>query len=233
MEYRAEDKFLCSEMEMRILQARIGAVLKSDANQGGDFGYQVTSLYFDDIEDSCLLDVESGVSIRQKYRVRIYNRSLQTIKLEVKLKRYNRVAKKSASITDKQLEALMSGRCIEDIAPAADNPVTLFNAAISQRGLRPRVIVEYDRKAYVFPSGNVRITFDRNVRASKDIWQFGRDGMIFTPVSGMNNVLEVKYDEFLPGFIAQLLEMGNMNQTSFSKYRMCRIANDVKSFTIK
>lgn len=224
MEYRAEDKFLCSEMEMRALQARVGAVLKPDANQGGDCGYQVTSLYFDDFEDSCLEDVEAGVDMRQKYRIRIYNRSMQTIKLEVKLKRYNRVAKKTAVITYEQLEALVRGRCIEDAAPAADNPVTLFNAAISQRGLRPRVIVEYDRKAYVFSAGNVRITFDREVRASKDIERFGSDGMIFVPVSDMNNVLEVKYDEFLPGFIAQLLEMGNMSQTSFSKYRMCRAA---------
>ncbi len=222
MEYRAEDKFLCSEQEMRILQSRIGAVLKPDSNQSGDFGYQVTSLYFDDIADSCLIDTESGVGLRQKYRIRIYNRSLRTIKLEVKYKRYNRVSKKSTDITEEQMRTLISGSCIEDKVPAADSPVTLFNAAISQRGLRPRVIVEYDRKAYVFPSGNVRITFDRKVRANKNVEQFGNDGLLFEPVKDGGNVLEVKYDEFLPGFIAQLLEPGNMNQAAFSKYRMCR-----------
>lgn len=220
--YRAEDKFLCNEAEMRILQARVGAVLKADSNQNDEFGYAVTSLYFDDIADSCLKDTEAGVGLRQKYRIRIYNHSLRTIKLEVKYKRYNRVHKKSASISREQMETLISGRCIEDAAPAPDSPITLFNAAISQRGLRPKVIVEYDRKAYVFQSGNVRITFDRNVRANRDVERFGNPNLHFEPVRDINNVLEVKYDEFLPGFIAQLLEMGNMNQSSFSKYRMCR-----------
>lgn len=222
MLYRAEDKFMCNELEMRILQSRIGAVLKADSNQNDDFGYKVTSLYFDDIADSCLKDTEYGVGLRQKYRIRIYNQSLQAIKLEVKYKRYNRVHKKSIGISREQMQTLISGRCIEDVSPDADSPVTLFNAAISQRGLRPKVIVEYDRKAYVFQSGNVRITFDRRVRANKDVGQFGSEGLLFEPVRDMNNVLEVKYDEFLPGFIAQLLEMGNMNQSSFSKYRMCR-----------
>lgn len=220
--YRAEDKYLCNEAQMRILQARVGAVLKADSNQNNEFGYAVTSLYFDDIADSCLNDTEAGVGLRQKYRIRIYNHSLQTIKLEVKYKRYNRVHKKSAGISRKQMETLISGRCIEDAAPAPDNPITLFNAAISQRGLRPKVIVEYDRKAYVFQSGNVRITFDRGVRANREVKQFGNADLYFEPVRDSNNVLEVKYDEFLPGFIAQLVEMGNMNQSSFSKYRMCR-----------
>ena len=34
--------------------------------------------------------------------------------------------------------------------------------------------------------------------------------------------LEVKYDEFMPGFITQLLELGNMRQTSYSKYCLAR-----------
>lgn len=221
MMYRAEDKFQCSEMEMRILQSRVSAVLKADSNQSDPFGYKVTSLYFDDIYDSCLRDTVSGVGIRQKYRVRIYNNSLKTIKLEIKYKRYNRVHKKSVGISMEQMNALIHGERIEDLRPAADSPVTIFNAAISQRGLRPKVIVEYDRKAYVFGTGNVRITFDRNVRASRKIMEFGNAALMYTPVRGINNVLEVKYDEFLPCFIAQLMEMGNMNQSTFSKYRMC------------
>lgn len=222
MIYRAEDKFLCNEMQMRILQARVSSVLKADSNQYDDFGYVVTSLYFDDIADSCLKDTQAGVGIRQKYRIRIYNHSFDTIKLEVKYKRYNRVHKKSVGITLEQMNTLINGSCIDDIEPSSDNPITLFNAAITQRGLRPKAIVEYDRKAYVFKTGNVRITFDRNVRANKEIGYFTNEQLYFESVGFENNVLEVKYDEFLPKFIAQLLETGNMMQTSFSKYRMSR-----------
>jgi len=31
--------------------------------------------------------------------------------------------------------------------------------------MRPRVMVDYDREPYVFESGEVRITFDKHVRA--------------------------------------------------------------------
>jgi len=37
-----------------------------------------------------------------------------------------------------------------------------------------------------------------------------------------NRVIEVKYDEMLPGVIARIIENGNMTQTSFSKYCLCR-----------
>ena len=38
------------------------------------------------------------------------------------------------------------------------------------------------------------------------------------------HVLEVKYDEFLPDFIAKQLEIGILRQTAFSKYYLGRMA---------
>jgi len=37
-------------------------------------------------------------------------------------------------------------------------------------------------------------------------------------------VLEVKYDEFLPDYIAGTLELGNLQRTAFSKYYLGRKA---------
>lgn len=220
--YRVEDKYICGERDLLLLQGKLGIVLKSDNNQKSDVGYTVTSVYFDDFLDSHLRETIEGVSQRQKYRIRIYNHSLDVIKLEIKYKRYNRVMKKSCLISEEQMKMLLAGKCIEIEEPSADHPIVLFNLAIRSRGLRPKVIVEYDRKAYVFPSGNVRITLDRNLRAGAQIDNWGKTGIVLNQVKEMPNVLEVKYDEFLPGFIAQLLESGNMNQSSYSKYRLCR-----------
>ena len=33
---------------------------------------------------------------------------------------------------------------------------------------------------------------------------------------------EVKFDEFLPSYIRENLEIGHLRQTSFSKYYLCR-----------
>ena len=221
---RVEDKFCCSEQELTLIQRRLEVVLAADTNQKSPLGYKVTSVYFDDYQDSKLGDNLSGVSHRNKYRIRIYDDSFDTIKLEVKYKAYNRVAKLSRTISWGQMEALLLGRTIPDPQPSGENPVSLFNLSIRQDLLRPKVIVEYDRKAFVYPAGNVRITLDRNVRHSRDLERFLQGNRCaYSPVPRMDRVLEVKYDSFLPQFVAGLLETVNLNQTSYSKYGMSRM----------
>ena len=219
--YRVEDKFRCSERDMLLIQSRVRTVLQPDPVAGGA-SYQVTSLYFDDYENTRWLDAEDGVSCRNKYRIRIYNNSPETIKLEVKYKAYNRVYKRSKTISREDAERLIAGECIEDPEESMDNPVTLFNLAIRQNLLRPRIVIDYTRDAFTFAPGNVRITFDRNLRASRDTAGFLKNTCEYSPIRETDRILEVKYDEMLPGFIARLLEYGNMNQTACSKYRLGR-----------
>lgn len=225
--YRVEDKYNCTDAELVLLQSRMEAVLKPDVNEGGPEGYRITSLYFDDFCDSCLQDTVDGVNRRNKYRIRIYNDSLDVIKLEVKTKRDNRILKRSKTITRAQMERLMRGECIEDSASEWD-PATLFNLAVRTQGLRPKVIVAYERKAYVYEPGNVRITFDRNVRASGCVEDFGKKNRSYDFLREYDKVLEVKYDEFIPGFLLQLLETGSMQQSAYSKYQLCRERVDLQ-----
>ena len=218
---RVEDKYWCSERDMLLLESRVKAVLRPDPMAGGR-PYQITSLYFDDRNDTCCQTAEDGVSERKKYRIRIYNNNPNLIKLEVKYKSYNRVFKRSRTIPRADAEKLMRGECIEDPRESMDNPVTLFNLAIKTDLLRPKIIIDYHRTAYTFSPGNVRITFDRSLRVSRDIGRFLNGDTVFAPIKEADKILEVKYDEFLPGFIARLLEFGNMNQTAYSKYRLGR-----------
>lgn len=221
--YRVEDKFICSAQDLFFLDARLRTVLRTDENQSDDSGYTITSVYFDDYQDKHLTDTMQGNRIREKYRIRIYNGSYDLIKLEVKYKRDNRVFKRARTISWEQMVSLMEGNCIEDDDCSLDNTITLFNLAISERKLSPAVIVEYERKAYVFDAGNVRITIDRNLRYSRDFDLFMNKKRYSTRlVEEPDSVLEVKYDEFLPGFIAGILETGNMQQSAYSKYRLCR-----------
>ena len=223
--WRVEDKYIGSLQELLILQARVGSVLKADRNQYADLGYCVTSVYFDDYNNTSYMDTINGIAIRRKYRIRIYNGSLKTIKLEIKDKKYNRVSKKSQLITEEELRLLLLGRTINCNKYDADNPIAMFNLAIIKRGIRPKVVVEYDRKAYIYQPGNVRITFDRNIRMSNQISCFGTNQISYNYLDEPNDILEVKYDDFLPRFIAQILESGNMIQTSYSKYMLSRERN--------
>lgn len=219
--YRVEDKYNCSEAQLVMLQSRMEAALRPDSNEGGPEGYSIVSLYFDDLQDSCLQDTQDGVNRRNKYRIRIYNDSLDVIKLEVKTKQDNRIQKQSKTISRAEMESLMRGECIAEEGSFED-PATLFNLAIKTGGLKPKVIVAYERKAYVYEPGNVRITFDRNVRASSRVENFGEKNISYVFLQEYDKVLEVKYDEFIPDFLLQLLEVGNMQQSAYSKYQLCR-----------
>ena len=223
--YRVEDKYNCSETQLFMLQRRMEAALRPDSNEGGPEGYRIVSLYFDDLRDSCLRDTVDGVNRRSKYRIRIYNDSLELIRLEVKTKQDNRIQKQSKTISRSEMESLMRGVCIAEDGSLED-PATLFNLAIKTGGLRPKVIVAYERKAYVYEPGNVRITFDRNVRASSRVEDFGQKNISYDFLREYDKVLEVKYDEFIPDFLLQLLETGNLQQSAYSKYQLCRESVD-------
>lgn len=219
--YRVEDKFSCTAQDMYQLQRRLETVLRADRNENTKDGYQVISLYFDDLADSCLNATSAGSDQRLKYRIRIYNNSLNRINLEVKEKLGSRVFKRVRPITEKEMRMLICGRCIS-ASFSTEDPAFLFNLAIQTRALRPKVIVAYERKAYVYAPGNVRITFDRNIRASRQTKEFGAGKIPYDSLYGQNAVLEIKYDVFLPEFILQLLEQSSLLQTAYSKYQLCR-----------
>ena len=83
--------------------------------------------------------------------------------------------------------------------------------------------MEYDRIPYVHELGNVRITLDRNIRSSSDFAGFFEKNLAARPILPCGqHLLEVKYDEFLPEFIKDRLELSDLQQTSFSKFYLCR-----------
>ena len=77
--------------------------------------------------------------------------------------------------------------------------------------------------AYVNKTGNVRVTFDKNIRVSKYIDRFFEDNTYSNPILNNNEeILEVKYDEILPNWIYESLELNKLSRTSFSKYAVAR-----------
>ena len=94
--------------------------------------------------------------------------------------------------------------------------------------MRPVSIVEYERTAFVEPRGNVRITFDRNIRGSEKPREFLERRLCAAPLlPGGSHVLEVKYDELLPEYLAGTLALGTLQRTAFSKYYRSRNAESI------
>ena len=108
--FRHEYKYLCSNTQLRILQRRLEAMLRPDPHAGADGRYDIRSVYFDDPEDSCLLENLDGTDPRAKYRLRIYNGSDTRISLERKAKLRGMTHKDAVPVSRAAAEALLSGR---------------------------------------------------------------------------------------------------------------------------
>ena len=197
--------------------------MRQDIHQHGD-SYEIRSLYFDDLQDSCMDENDAGVDLRQKFRIRTYAPSLSVLNLEIKEKQNGLTHKASCALTREEFGFVLQ----DGLRLRFGNKVPLNQLLLQMRfhKMRPKVIILYQRTAFVHPSGNVRITFDRNILASRDCGSFLNARVSgLTPVlpTGMH-VLEVKYDEMLPDFISRQLEIGKLHQTAFSKYFLGRCA---------
>ena len=223
MEYRHELKFEVSAPELKKIEYRLKPFVKKDIHQQKDY-YLIRSVYFDDFRGTCLDENEAGTDPRAKFRIRIYDGSSDLIRLEKKIKRQGMTRKESELMSYENCLTYLEGR-VPGIGGGA-GPVfkELFSLALS-KGMMPKCIVEYERSAYVYPAGNVRITFDRNIRGSADVSALFDERIDAVPVNAQGrHILEVKYDELLPGFLLAALDTGSLMRQAFSKYYMARQA---------
>jgi len=220
--YRHELKYQITDAQVQMLKNRITHLIPADSHAGADGVYTIRSLYFDDYENRCLRENEDGTDPREKFRIRIYNHSDRRITLECKRKERGKTHKTSCPLTRQQTELLMQGKILPDIAsqPPLLQKLTML---MMTRRMKPVVIVEYDRIPYVYKGGNVRITLDTNIRSSAAVECFLDAQIPNRPVMPAGQqLLEVKYDEYLPDFIYRALQLHSLRQTAFSKYYICR-----------
>ena len=219
--FRNELKYICSEGELMILQNRMEMLCRPDPHAGADGTYQIRSIYFDDHRNRYFYENENGTDPREKFRIRIYNGSRERITLECKKKEKGMTHKDSCPLTLEQYHRILDG----DLPVSGENPELLrrFLSLQQQNRMEPKVIVAYERTPYVYDFGNVRITFDKNIGSSTDLQAFFDPYLPLRPVLPTGkHVLEVKYDELLPGFLYDAMSLDTLQRTAFSKYYLCR-----------
>ena len=223
--YRHEYKYICNAIQGAILKTRAQGLLERDEHAGKDGSYRIRSLYFDDLEDRCYYENESGIGERDKYRVRIYNGNCNRILLEKKSKTRGMTLKTASKITLEQCRQMMAGEIIP-ITEGMGNVLKQLLLEMHMKNMRPNVIVEYVRYPFVGKNGNVRVTFDEAIGSSNDLRRFLEHGIIFRPVMECGKgILEVKWDEYLPDYIKKSMQLDSLLWSSFSKYYLCRKYN--------
>lgn len=220
--YRHELKYRINLPEWALLRCRLPAVVHRDPHAGENGEYMIRSLYFDDYWNTAYEEKEIGVLTRHKYRIRIYNCQDDLIRLERKSKYGAYIWKQSAPLTRQETEWLLEG----EYGFLMQTPHPLlheFYYECTSRIMRPRVIVDYDREPFILEAGDVRITFDKHIRAG-----MGRFEGFFDPelptvevMPGDSMIMEVKFTQFLPKMVRKILPPASSELTAASKYVLC------------
>lgn len=179
--------------------------------------YIITSLYFDTFGLDDYYEKQGGLLKRKKVRARIYGRSISDgvteVHLEVKNKHDMYIGKKRTKVPVDVWDAFIKGR--------SDAILDEFGLNIKNEGRVPVCIVRYEREALVetFYS-RVRITFDRNIEVIKhdDLELHGGKTYDIIPVSGLNTIMEIKFNKALPWWFGFMVKEYDLRRVAYSKY---------------
>ncbi|WP_426351273.1 polyphosphate polymerase domain-containing protein [Alloiococcus sp. CFN-8] len=220
--YRHELKYEISYLEYIPLRQRLRAVMDKDSYADTEGQYKISSLYFDNYNDKALKEKVEGAPKREKFRIRYYNGDTSFMKLEKKMKINGLCMKHSCSITKDECERLLSGDYSWMLDSGRGLIQEFYTKIISQQ-LRPRTMVMYTREPYIYDAGNVRVTFDMNISTGLYATDFLKGDIegIPAPTDG-RIVLEIKYDDYMPELIRDIVQVGVVRAEAFSKYAASR-----------
>ena len=221
LHYRHEWKHEISYADLLAIRQRLRAVAESDPHaQGGR--YLIRSLYFDNLDDKALREKIDGVNLREKFRIRYYNGDTSVIHLEKKSRRAGLGTKFSAALSREEAQRIVDGD--PDWMMDSGRPlVQELYCKMRWQGLRPKVIVDYTREPFIYRPGNVRVTFDYDIRTGLSCTDFLNPDCVTIPAGDAPILLEVKWDAFLPGIIRDAVQTPGRHAEAFSKYAQCRI----------
>lgn len=219
---RHEYKHQISYQDYLIIKSRLKVLAEPDKHAGADGQYTVHSLYFDNLSDKALREKLDGTDKREKFRIRYYNDDTGYIRLEKKSKLHGLCEKQSSPLTKEETIKICSGD-IDFLLQSGRPLLQELYAKMKHQLLKPRVIVDYEREPFVYAPGNVRITFDKNIRTSLYHDRFFDGEYCSVPTPEDHIILEVKYDAFLPEIMEKAVGVPNRQASAFSKYAHCRV----------
>lgn len=219
--YRHEVKHYLNWSDLMSIRARARAVMQPDPH-AKDGKYLIRSLYFDTPEDKALREKIDGVNLREKFRIRYYNEDTSFIHLEKKSKHNSLGTKYDALLSAGEARRIVNGDT--EWMLCSDRPlVQELYVKMKYQGLRPKTIVDYTREPFIYGPGNVRVTFDYDIRTGLKCTDFLNPNAVTIPAGERVILMEVKWDAYLPSVIRDIVQTHGRRSTAFSKYAICRI----------
>jgi hypothetical protein len=223
---RFECKYLISPAAVPAMREFIQPFMAPDrfAARWENNRYQISSLYLDSPDLKLYQQTVGGEKNRFKLRIRTYDDEPESpVFLEVKRKVNNIVSKRRVGISREDAASYLNdgpGEWIHALPFDAVDDIDYFSLHSNLTDAKPVIRVRYTREAYEARGGDpVRVTIDTNlmhaVTLDHDL-RHGEGRWVTTPVEG--SILELKFTERYPEWIADLVKAFGLKQQPVPKY---------------
>ena len=203
---RHEQKHQISLREDLVLSQRLRKLFPHDKHAQADGRYLVTSLYFDTPYDSALREKSTGSAGAKNSACGITVPRLPLSGWRKNSRKPACAGKRSTRLTSEQAGRLLAGE-YGFLLESGDPLCIEFYSKLQGKGLRPKTIVRYEREAFLYAPGRVRITLDRDVRTGLGSLDFLQpEGPRLRALDNVT-VLEVKYGAFLPDLVRMAVQV--------------------------
>lgn len=225
---RYEYKFRIPESKAELLACEIRPFMRRDPwlEAHGETSYTVSSLYLDSPSLLCYGAVDQGEKNRFKLRVRWYGDDVcDPVFLEEKRRKNEAIFKTRVTVTSEGTRRLLRGLSLKtgDIVSRktgdrAEGEELLRKARTLLA--KPACVVRYQREAWEDRHDKgLRVTFDRALHACPASDNTGT--RTSTPVEDRGTILEIKFHNQVPQWLASLVRRHELFRESIPKYVLC------------
>ncbi len=211
---RYELKYLLSGAQTEYLRERLTGHMEVD--QYGKTS--IASLYYDTPSYQLIRTSAEKPQFKEKIRLRSYGLATEDspVFLELKRKAYGIVYKRRVESTLPLVQKFFSGD--GDICAGGQINSEIKTFRDYYKTLVPACLIIYDRVAYYEPGGDLRLTIDEapRYRTNRLNLTESMDGILLLDKGW--TILEVKVQEAMPIWLAEILSTGRIYKGSFSKY---------------
>ena len=211
---RYELKYLLTGEQTAFLRQKLRG--RMEADQYGKTS--IASLYYDTPTYRLIRASLEKPLFKEKIRLRSYGIATEEspVFLELKRKAYGVVYKRRVQSTLPLVNKFFSGE--GDICAGGQINSEIKTFRDYYKTLVPSCLIIYDRTAYFEPGGDLRLTIDENPRYRTDHLTLteSMDGVSLLDEGW--TILEVKVQEAMPLWLAEILSEGQIRKGSFSKY---------------
>ena len=224
---RFELKYVVTAQQADAVRADLVAHMDTDRHGSSEGSYGISSIYYDTADLAFMRAKQEGIKFRRKLRIRNYGTASdgplgeRPVFVEIK-QRINRTTQKRRLILPlAEAYELCAGEWDRELADPDDNAAAqevLFLA--SGLNLQPTSIVGYQRQAFVGGSyePGLRVTFDRDIWAASASQGLLADLTQYRLVPETTFVMEVKANNAVPLWLANLLARHDCSLRRYSKY---------------